>query len=189
MSLNRNEWKKRREMTNLEILRQELMEFVDEATDRDLFNIASSLGYDICDRCVTTSCDRDCFKGFAFWGQQEHKELEGVYVRGGDYEDKLIKLLEGLQVHESATVESLLRAGFTNYSKPILHKSWRIELKDKYPVYFIVDIAKSSLEITEFTVRDECFGRPRPCGKEEYRQIEQIIDELVNKKILERCKE
>lgn len=79
MLLNRNEWKKRREkrreMTNLDILRQELMEFVDEATDRDLFNMASGLGYDICDHCVTTSCDRDCFKGFALWGQQEHKEL------------------------------------------------------------------------------------------------------------------
>lgn len=176
-------------MTNLEALRQELREFVDEATDRDLFNMVSSLGYDICDYCVTTSCDRDCFKGFALWGQQEYKVLEGVYVRGGDCEDKLIKLLEGLQIHESATVESLLRAGFTNYSKPILHKSWRIELKDKYPVYFIADIAKRSLGIIEFAVRDECFGRTRPCGKEEYRQIEQIIDELVNKKILERCKE
>ncbi len=163
-------------MTNLEALRQELIEFVDEATDRDLFNMASSLGYDICDYCVTTSCDRDCFKGFALWGQQEH-------------EDKLFKLLENLQVHESATVESLLRAGFTNYSKPILHKSWRIESKDKYPVYFIVDIAKRSLEIEKFTVCDECFGQPHPCGKEEYRQIEQIINELVNRKILERCKE
>lgn len=179
-------------MTNLDVLRQELMDFVDEATDRDLFNMASSLGYDICDYCVTTSCDRDCFKGFALWGQQKHKELEGeatLYVRGGDCEDKLIKLLEGLQVHRAATVESLLRAGFTNYSKPILHKSWRIELKDKYPVYFIVDIAKRSLEIAEFTVCDECFGQPRPCGKEEYRQIEQIVHELLNKKILERCKE
>lgn len=179
-------------MTNLDVLRQELMDFVDEATDRDLFNMVSSLGYDICDYCVTTSCNRDCFKGFALWGQQEHKELEGeakLYVRGGDCEDKLFKLLENLQVHESATVEGLLRAGFTNYSKPILHKSWRIESKDKYPVYFIVDIAKRSLEIAEFIVCDECFGLPHPCGKEEYRQIEQIIDELVNKKILERCKE
>lgn len=179
-------------MTNLEALRQELREFVDEATDRDLYNIASSLGYDICDYCVTTSCNRDCFKGFAHWGQQEHKELEGeatLYVRDGDCEDKLFKLLENLQVHESATVESLLKAGFTNYSWPILHKSWRIESKDKYPVYFTVDIAKRSLEIAEFTVCDECFGLPHPCGKEEYRQIEQIIDELVNKKILERCKE
>lgn len=72
---------------------------------------------------------------------------------------------------------------------PTLHKSWRIKLKDKYPVSFIVDIVKSSLKIAEFIVCDECFGQPHPCGKEEYRQIEQIINELVNKKILERCKE
>lgn len=179
-------------MTNLDVLRQELMDFVDEATDRDLFNMASSLGYDICDYCVTTSCDRDCFKGFALWGQQKHKELEGeatLYVRGGDCEDKLFKLLENLQVHKSATVESLLRAGFTNYSKPILHKSWRIELKDKCPVYFIVDIAKRSLKVAGFTFCDECFGMPYPCGKEEYRWIEQIVHELLNKKILERCRE
>ena len=63
-------------MTNLEALRQELREFVDEATDRDLYNIASSLGYDICDRCATASCDRDCFTGFSAWGEWEHKETE-----------------------------------------------------------------------------------------------------------------
>ena len=63
-------------MTNLEALRQELREFVDEATDRDLYNIASSLGYDICDRCATVSCDRDCFTGFSAWGEREHKETE-----------------------------------------------------------------------------------------------------------------
>lgn len=63
-------------MTNLETLRQELREFVDEATDRDLYNIASSLGYDICDRCATVSCDRDCFTGFSAWGEREHKETE-----------------------------------------------------------------------------------------------------------------
>ena len=177
-------------MTNLDVLRQKLMDFVDEATDRDLFNMASSLGYDICDYCVTTSCDRDCFKGFALWGQQKHKELEGeatLYVRGGGCEDKLIKLLEGLQVHRAATVESLLRAGFTNYSKSILHKSWRIKLKDKYPVSFVMNIAKKTLKIIDVMVFDECFGQPHPCGKKEYEQIEQIINELVNKKILERC--
>lgn len=66
-------------MTNLEALRQELREFVDEATDRDLYDIVSSLGYDIfniCDRCATVSCDCDCFTGFSAWGEREHKETE-----------------------------------------------------------------------------------------------------------------
>lgn len=58
-------------MTNLETFRQELREFVDEATDRDLYNIACSLGYYICDRCTATSCDRDCFKWFSAWCEQE----------------------------------------------------------------------------------------------------------------------
>lgn len=181
-------------MTNLDVLRQELMDFVDEASEEDLMEVALDSGRDICDHCVYhyMSCKHECLKGFALWGQQAHKELEGeatLYVRGGDCEDKLFKLLENLQVHESATTESLLRAGFTNYSKPILHKSWRIKLKDKYQGLFTVDIVKRSLEIAEFTVCDECFGRPHPCGKEEYRQIEQIINELINRKILERCKE
>lgn len=176
-------------MTNLEALRQELREFVDEATDRDLYNIASSLGYDICDHCATASCDRDCFTGFSHWGEQESDEPEdeaGVYVHGGDCQDKLLRLLEPLQLHESVTVEDLQKAGFTNYFEPILHKSWRIKQKDGYPVSFYIDIVKDSMKITEYTVLDECFGQPHPCGKEEYRQIEQIINELVNRKILER---
>ena len=98
-------------MTNLEALRQELIEFVDEATDRDLFNMASSLGYDICDYCVTTSCDRDCFKGFALWGQQEH-------------EDKLFKLLENLQsvTSVSASLTPAERKNIGRLSK--LSMSW-----------------------------------------------------------------
>ena len=179
-------------MTNLEALRQELREFVDEATDRDLYNIASGLGYDICNHCATASCDRDCFKGFSAWCEQENDEPEAeaeVYVYGGDCKDKLLRLLEPLQLHESVTVESLLKAGFTNYSWPILHKSWRIKLKDKYPVSFVMNIAKKTLKISEVMVFDECFGQPHSCGKKEYEQIEQIINELVNKKILKRCKE
>lgn len=104
-------------MTNLEALRQELREFVDEATDRDLYNIASSLGYDICDRCATASCDRDCFTGFSHWGEQESDEPEdetAVYVSGGNCESKLLKLCESVQIHESVAIESLLEAGFTN---------------------------------------------------------------------------
>lgn len=124
---------------------------------------------------------------------EEHKKPEDettLYVHGGYCEDKLIKLLEGLQVHRGATVESLLKDGFTNYSEPILHKSWRInKLKDKYPLSFVMNVAKKTLKISEVIVFDECFGQPYPCGKEEYMQIEQIVNELVNKKILERCKE
>lgn len=181
-------------MTNLEVLRQELKEFIDKASEADLMEVVLDSGREICDCCTYNYmlCGQECIHGFIAWGQQEYKEPEdeiALYVCGGDCEDKLFKLLENLQVHESATVESLLRAGFTNYSKPTLHKIWRIKLKDKYPVSFIVDIAKMSLEIAEFTVCDECFGRPHPCGKKEYEQIEQIINELVNKKILERCKE
>lgn len=178
-------------MTNLEVLRQELKEFIDKATIEDLFNIVSHSSYrDICDCCAMRDlCDKDCFTWFVVWGDQEHgrsEEETAVYVHGGNCESKFLKLCESLQVHESATVESLLKAGFTNYSWPILHKSWRIKLKDKYPVSFVMNIAKKTLKISEVMVFDECFGQPHPCGKKEYEQIEQIINELVNKKILER---
>ena len=64
-------------MTNLEVLRQGLREFIDEATDRDLYNIISSLGYDICNYCISNEdCDRNCFTWFAIWGRQEYKELK-----------------------------------------------------------------------------------------------------------------
>ena len=183
-----------KKMTNLEVLRQELKEFIDKASEADLMKVVLDSGREICDCCAYNYmlCGQECIHGFIAWGQQEYKEPEdetALYVCGGDCEDKLIKLLEGLQVHRGATVESLLKDGFTNYSEPILHKSWRIKLKDKYPVSFVMDIAKKTLKISEVIVFDECFGQPHPCGKEEYMQIEQIVNELVNKKILERCKE
>ena len=99
-----------------------------------------------------------------------------------------MRLLKPLQLHESVTVEDLLKAGFTNYFEPILHKSWRIMQIDGYYVSFYIDVSKDSLKITEYTLLDECLGQPHPCGKKEYKQIEQIINELVNKKILKRCK-
>ena len=183
-----------KKMTNLEVLRQELKEFIDKASEADLMKVVLDSGREICDCCAYNYmlCGQECIHGFIAWGQQEYKEPEdetALYVCGGDCEDKLIKLLEGLQVHRGATVESLLKDGFTNYSEPILHKSWRINLKDKYPVSFVMNIAKKTLKISEVIVFDECFGQPHPCGKEEYMQIEQIVNELVNKKILERCKE
>ena len=183
-----------KKMTNLEVLRQELKEFIDKASEADLMKVVLDSGREICDCCAYNYmlCGQECIHGFIAWGQQEYKEPEdetALYVCGGDCEDKLIKLLEGLQVHRGATVESLLKDGFTNYSEPILHKSWRIKLKDKYPVSFVMNIAKKTLKISEVIVFDECFGQPHPCGKEEYMQIEQIVNELVNKKILERCKE
>ena len=163
-------------------------------SEKDLMEVALDSGREICDCCaynyMLCSQDQECIHGFIAWGQQEYKEPEdetALYVCGGDCEDKLIKLLEGLQVHRGATVESLLKDGFTNYSEPILHKSWRIKLKDKYPVSFVMNVAKKTLKISEVIVFDECFGQPHPCGKEEYMQIEQIVNELVNKKILERC--
>ena len=183
-----------KKMTNLEVLRQELKEFIDKASEADLMKVVLDSGREICDCCAYNYmlCGQECIHGFIAWGQQEYKEPEdetALYVCGGDCEDKLIKLLEGLQVHRGATVESLLKDGFTNYSEPILHKSWRIKLKDKYPVSFVMNIAKKTLKISEVIVFDECFGQPHPCGKEEYMQIEQIVNELVNKKILERCKD
>ena len=179
-------------MTNLEALRQELKEFIDKASEADLMKVVLDSGREICDCCAYNYmlCGQECIHGFIAWGQQKYKEPEdktALYVCGGDCEDKLIKLLEGLQVHRGATVESLLKDGFTNYSKPILHKSWRIKLKDKYSVSFVMNVAKKTLKISEVIVFDECFGQPHPCGKEEYMQIEQIVNELVNKKILERC--
>ena len=179
-------------MTNLEALRQELKEFIDKASEADLMEVVLDSGREICDCCAYNYmlCGQECIHGFIAWGQQKYKEPEdetALYVCGGDCEDKLIKLLEGLQVHRAATVESLLKDGFTNYSEPILHKSWRIKLKDKYPVSFVMNVAKKTLKISEVIVFDECFGQPHPCGKEEYMQIEQIVNELVNKKILERC--
>lgn len=178
-------------MTNLEVLRQELKEFIDKASEEDLMEVALDSGKEICNHCVFgyMSCSMDCFEGFTLWGQQEHKAPEeetAVYVNGGNCESKLLKLCESLQVHESVTVESLLKAGFTNCVEAILHKSWKIRLKDKYPVSFVMNITKKTLKIREVMVFDECFGQPHPCGKKEYEQIEQIINELVNKKILER---
>ena len=187
-------------MTNLEVLRQELKEFIDKASEKDLMEVTLDSDREICYHCAfdymscgcrcSPSNHDKCLKGFTLWGQQEHKKPEDettLYVHGGYCEDKLIKLLEGLQVHRGATVESLLKDGFTNYSEPILHKSWRIKLKDKYPVSFVMNVAKKTMKISEVMVFDECFGQPHPCGKEEYMQIEQIVNELVNKKILERC--
>lgn len=178
-------------MTNLEALRRELKKLIDKARTEDLFKIISGTeSLDLCDYCNKDECSGACFTGFSAWCEQEHEEPDDeatVYVYGGDCKDKLLRLLEPLQLHEAVTVEDLLKAGFTNYFEPILHKSWQIKQIDGYPVSFYIDIAKDSLKITEYTVLDEFFGQPHPCGKKEYEQIEQIINELVHKKILERC--
>lgn len=180
-------------MTNLNVLRQELKEFIDKASEADLMEVVLNSGREICDYCAYNYmlCGQECIHGFIAWGQQEYKEPEdetAVYVSGGNCESKLLKLCESVQIHESVAIESLLEAGFTNVVESILHKSWAIRLKDKYPVSFIVNISKGTRKIKEFMVLDERFGQPHPCGKKEYEQIEQIINELVNKKILERCK-
>lgn len=65
-------------MTNLEVLRQGLKEFIDKATDEELFNILSHSSYcDICDCCAMRDlCDKDCFTWFVIWGDQEHKKID-----------------------------------------------------------------------------------------------------------------
>lgn len=121
-------------MTNLEVLRQELKEFIDKASEADLMEVVIDSGREICDCCVYDYmlCGHECIHGFIAWGQQEYEKSEeetAVYVNGGNCESKLLKLCESLQVHESVTVEGLLKAGFTNCVEAILHKSWKIRLR------------------------------------------------------------
>ena len=183
-------------MTNLEVLRQELKEFIDKASEKDLMEVALDSGREICDCCAYNYmlCGQECIHGFIAWGQQEHKELEDetvVYVSGGNCESKLLKLCESVQMNKSATVECLLDNGFTNCWGNTFRKAWTLKISDNYPVSFAMDVIKyrQYLEHVRVILFDELLSKPHPCGKEEYRQIEQIINELVNKKILERCKE
>ena len=111
-----------------------------------------------------------------------------VYVLNGEYTERLLYLLEHLQMNKLATVECLLDNGFTNCWGNTFRKVWTLKLSDKYPVSFAMDVIKyrKYLELVRFMLFDEysLFGHPYPCEKEEYEQIEKIITKMIDKNIL-----
>lgn len=116
-------------MTNLEVLRQELKEFIYKASEADLMEVVLDSGREICDCCAYNYmlCGQECIHGFIAWGQQEYKEPEdeiALYVCGGDCEDKLFKLLENLQslTSVSASLNPAERKNIGRLSK--LSMSW-----------------------------------------------------------------
>ncbi len=109
-----------------------------------------------------------------------------IYVCGGDHEEEMCELCENLTVSKNIKPEDLLAYGFTNYNKPCYYKVWSILESDKYPVSFAMTIKKKGMKIESFDLLDENFMQPHPCGKEEFDQIEAIINKMISDGIV--CK-
>lgn len=116
------------------------------------------------------------------------EECQCLYCLGGSREKKLMDLLDRVRLREGLTGSDCLKAKFTNYSKGTYYFHRRLHEDDNYPVSFDISIEGQEhdmpLLFKEAAVMDENFLQPHPCGKQEYPQIEQLIRELINKKIL-----
>lgn len=106
----------------------------------------------------------------------------------------LEQLAEEASELSQAALKLIRAKGLNNNNTPVGEQeamlSLALEYMDLLMVYSMLlekDRKILNLEHVRVILFDELLSKPHPCGKEEYRQIEQIINELVNKKILERC--
>lgn len=116
------------------------------------------------------------------------EECQCLCCLGGNYEKKLEDLLDKIRLRAGLTGEECKKAGFSDSVKGTYYYHRRLHEDDNYPVSLDITIKEQEdnedLVFNEVFVVDECFLQPHPCGKQEYRQIEQLIRELINKKIL-----
>ena len=113
-------------------------------------------------------------------------DLMDIYVNGGEFENEVCELCDNLIIPKNIKRKHLLDYGFTNYDAPYYYKVWSILESDKYPVSFAMTIKKKGMKIESFDLLDENFMQPHPCGKEEFDQIEAIINKMIDDGIV--CK-
>ena len=99
------------------------------------------------------------------------------------YGEKVSSLCERLSVYPQATVDMLKTHGFTNYAPAVLYFCKALKQRDNYPISFSISVDKATLKIMEATVLDENFCQPAPCAKQDYEQIQHIIDQFVQDKV------
>lgn len=101
-----------------------------------------------------------------------------------EYGKKMVALCKGLKANKELSSEEYLKKGFTNYKAENLYLCRSISNADKYPVTFNLTIDKENKEIKSIGLLDENFLQPHFCNRNEYIQVEEIVNRLVKKNIL-----
>lgn len=109
-----------------------------------------------------------------------------VYVLNGAKAKEFKKLCNTLSLADGATEQMLLDNGFTNFNEPYFYFAKPIIYDDKYPVSFTITISKKTMKIKEISIMDNQFGQPHFCDETALNQINQYVNELIEKKDIEK---